>query len=457
MLFIKKKEKNIPSHPFLLVKRTMKPSDFEDEEEEAGDLQLRASEDAFESTFMCHVFQYVSRPSSGSDCEVRNEVRNEGSNEVSNEVSDRLESAESLPLATPFNDDGSNPDEDSIIEGIIIEDEMIANDSLHLTQLIVIFLIITIAFPITVLVRVPRNPSNQSATVTSSPYDDFLRELFLTIFDEEIIDDPSSRHNWIWKQFSLSFEIKLELGHYHLDNPDTILRDYIFSVVIAGTWGEEQYNIFQENRKKTMIFPPVCELPYARCDDELNITTIVLQNEWQQGGGAIYSEIGFLTSLQHIVLTRNALVSSIPSEIGQLKDLKTLVLDGNSLSGRIPDEIGNLKKLQYFSINFNCMSESIPWDLTNLSSLIYMGLSHNTLTGPIPTSFHKLQNLQSIDIQQNRLSGKVDFLCTSMNSNISKEISYNISEYPLSFKINPGIFVDKAFQNKSGCPCCVSL
>ena len=56
-------------------------------------------------------------------------------------------------------------------------------------------------------------------------------------------------------------------------------------------------------------------------------------------------ELGNLTALTPLELSRNQLSGSIPSELGNLTALQVLWLNNNQLSGRIPTQLQNLTQL----------------------------------------------------------------------------------------------------------------
>ena len=82
----------------------------------------------------------------------------------------------------------------------------------------------------------------------------------------------------------------------------------------------------------------------------------------------------------------NNLSGDIPPELGNLSNLTTLYLSKNQLSGSIPTEIGNLTNLGYLSLSANQLSASIPTEIGNLTNLIFLGVNDNQLSGCYDTN-----------------------------------------------------------------------
>lgn len=126
--------------------------------------------------------------------------------------------------------------------------------------------------------------------------------------------------------------------------------------------------------------------------------------------GILPPELGNLTDLEVIDLTRNYLNGSLPSSLSQLP-LTSLSLLGNRISGPIPREIGDIPTLEGLVLEDNLFSGSLPSNLGNLDRLSRLLLSSNNFTGTIPESFGNLKNLTDFRIDGSSLSGKIpDFI-----------------------------------------------
>ncbi|TKY49219.1 LRR receptor serine/threonine-protein kinase [Spatholobus suberectus] len=147
------------------------------------------------------------------------------------------------------------------------------------------------------------------------------------------------------------------------------------------------------------------------CDCSFNSRTICHVTSIALKGiniaGAIPNEIGNLTQLTILDLTRNYLNGSIPKSLGRLTSLVTLSLLGNRLTGSIPSEIGDMASLQELNLEDNQLEGPLPPSLGNLSNLLRMLLSANNLTGTIPEAYGNLKNLMQFRIDGSSLSGKI--------------------------------------------------
>ncbi|XP_077223807.1 putative LRR receptor-like serine/threonine-protein kinase At1g63430 isoform X2 [Tasmannia lanceolata] len=109
----------------------------------------------------------------------------------------------------------------------------------------------------------------------------------------------------------------------------------------------------------------------------LNLSSSSLQ-------GFIAPELGYLISLQKLVLHKNNLIGTIPSEIGLLNNLTLLDLSMNQLSGPIPNELGYLNKVKQIYLQSNGLTGIVPAELGNLTNLVELKLDRNKLQGALP-------------------------------------------------------------------------
>lgn len=126
-----------------------------------------------------------------------------------------------------------------------------------------------------------------------------------------------------------------------------------------------------------------------------------------QLSGSIPSELGNLSNLEILHLSNNQLSGAIPATVGSLSNLITLFLSSNQLSGVIPSELGNLNNLVQLSFNNNQLSGNIPPELSNMSNLTQLKLNLNQLSGNIPTELGNMPSLLRLQLVSNQLSGSI--------------------------------------------------
>ncbi|KAH7690693.1 Non-specific serine/threonine protein kinase protein [Dioscorea alata] len=74
----------------------------------------------------------------------------------------------------------------------------------------------------------------------------------------------------------------------------------------------------------------------------------------------------------------------MPEELGHLSLLQSLNLSRNHLSGQLSGKIGQLKWLEVLDLSVNNLSGVLPPTMTNLTSLNHLNLSYNNFYGEIP-------------------------------------------------------------------------
>ena len=121
--------------------------------------------------------------------------------------------------------------------------------------------------------------------------------------------------------------------------------------------------------------------------------------------GAIPTELGRLSELKRLALSRNQLTGTLPTWLGDLTHLEELTLWGNRLSGPIPSSLGSLSNLQELYLSQNRLTGSIPASLGDLTNLRELSLWRNKLTGPLPAELGGLANLQRLVLADNELTG----------------------------------------------------
>ena len=142
--------------------------------------------------------------------------------------------------------------------------------------------------------------------------------------------------------------------------------------------------------------------------DLSNLTSLsLLALGGNQLTGPVPTWLGGLTNLEGLYLWGNKLSGPTPTELGNLANLKWLELGSNQLSGTVPADIGNIANLERLTLHQNQLSGQIPTQLGSLSNLQVLSLWDNQLTGPIPTQLGSLPYLERLHLSQNQLSGTV--------------------------------------------------
>ena len=121
--------------------------------------------------------------------------------------------------------------------------------------------------------------------------------------------------------------------------------------------------------------------------------------------GEIPTELGSLTNLTVLNLTRNGLTGPVPQELGSLTNLEILALGGNQLTGSIPTWLGTFANLRELYLWGNQLTGMIPTELGDLINLTVLHLVDNQLAGEIPTELGNLVDLEELFLSGNQLTG----------------------------------------------------
>ncbi len=179
------------------------------------------------------------------------------------------------------------------------------------------------------------------------------------------------------------------------------------------------------------------------------VTELVLWSN--QLTGAIPAELGDLSGLELLDLSRNELTGTIPPELGNLTNLQKLYLFYNQLAGPIPAELGNLSSLTELVLHNNQLTGPIPPELGNLSSVRQLDLARNRLysheslslegglTGPIPPELGNLANLAVLDLADNRLTGPIPPELGNLSSLRQLDLARNLPYSHESLSLEGGL------------------
>ncbi|KAJ9183029.1 hypothetical protein P3X46_006948 [Hevea brasiliensis] len=181
------------------------------------------------------------------------------------------------------------------------------------------------------------------------------------------------------------------------------------STKLKSPWSVTQDSCSKEEWKRIISDNNILSNVTCNCSFEngavCHVTNILLKGF--NLTGVLPTEIGNLTFLVELDLTRNYLNGTIPKSLAWLPNLRILSLLGNRLTGPIPDEIGNIATLEKMVLEDNLLVGPLPSNLGNMRSLKELYLSSNNITGVIPVSFGNLKNLTDFRIDGNELSGKI--------------------------------------------------
>ena len=133
----------------------------------------------------------------------------------------------------------------------------------------------------------------------------------------------------------------------------------------------------------------------------------VLDLEFNGLEGALPPELGDLSALWRVNLSRNALSGGAPPDLGRLSRLGFLNLSDNDLTGPMPAHIGDLIALGSLDLSDNEFRGAIPPEIGALTGLDFLDLSDNALDGPIPPELGNLSRLRTLLILRNALVGPI--------------------------------------------------
>ncbi|XP_055826475.1 probable LRR receptor-like serine/threonine-protein kinase At3g47570 [Solanum dulcamara] len=141
--------------------------------------------------------------------------------------------------------------------------------------------------------------------------------------------------------------------------------------------------------------------------------------------GLIPNEVGNLSSLFDLDISKNDLFGSIPTSIHNLRNLQRLYLTNNKLTGVIGDYICKLQRLGIIHIGQNQLSGSIPNCLGNITSLREIYLEYNILISNIPASLWNLKDLMELDLSSNNMVGSLPSEIVNLKAATHMDLSMN--------------------------------
>ncbi|CAM0913377.1 unnamed protein product [Alopecurus aequalis] len=189
----------------------------------------------------------------------------------------------------------------------------------------------------------------------------------------------------------------------------TNLQDTASLEVIADSWSKKPSSWVGDNPCQDNWTGIVCNGSRVTSIRLSGILSGLLEEPWTLSG-----EIMSLTELQELDLSQNKnLFGQLPPSIGYLRSLQFLILSGCNFSGEIPKVIGQLSELTMLYLNSNNFEGPIPPSLGNLSKLSWLDLADNKLTGELPVfdgtnpGLDNLTNTLHFHFGINKLSGTI--------------------------------------------------
>ncbi|KAK9267971.1 hypothetical protein L1049_010408 [Liquidambar formosana] len=108
--------------------------------------------------------------------------------------------------------------------------------------------------------------------------------------------------------------------------------------------------------------------------------------------------------VQMLDLNGQSLEGTLAPELGKLSHLRSLILSKNRFSGAIPEEIGGLMMLELLDLRDNNLSGTIPREIGRMLSLKRLLLCDNKFEGSIPLELGKLNLLTELQFDENLTS-----------------------------------------------------
>ena len=176
---------------------------------------------------------------------------------------------------------------------------------------------------------------------------------------------------------------------------EEILQRFVLANLYFATNGVEwidQFNFFSKknvcewNDKKLGVF----------CNNNNQVSSIVMPA--CNLSGTIPHDIGLLSHMGTLNLTRNNLIGTIPVSLGIMSSLTSVDLSINDFVGPLPKSIAMLLDLKYLDLSNNALEGDDDLDaLKNLPNLEELYLSRNKFQGNVG-QFGSSESLRVIDL-----------------------------------------------------------
>eukprot|EP01082_Thalassiosira_pseudonana_P000083 g127.t1 g127 contig1:303470-306620(-) len=266
-----------------------------------------------------------------------------------------------------------------------------------------------------------------------------LRELYSTISDPSLFDDPTTPQSlaldWITNHDSMTVcpqddschaiqRYVLAVFYFSTEgwqwSSCKAPRNYMCEDEIAAAdancdrtvtphFASDRVGIFQTSAWLTPIHE--CHWGGVACrgEDEPELAYCLDQIDIENNNlrGVIPEEIAALENLRYLYLEQGQMSGTIPVFLGSLRELQVIDLDFNNFSGSIPNEIYGLANLRQLDLNDNKLSGTVSADIGHLTELYVLQLDHNNFSGDIPSEIGQLEHLEVGFFSYNDFKGTV--------------------------------------------------
>jgi Leucine-rich repeat (LRR) protein len=149
-----------------------------------------------------------------------------------------------------------------------------------------------------------------------------------------------------------------------------------------------------------------CSWTGITCDDGVNVTSLDFSS--LDLNGTISENIGLLSSLVNINVSRNNIDGALPSTLGLLSSLVVLDISWNVfLREPVLQSLPNLTNLEFFDASGVRFVETIPFLFASLTNLAHFSISDTLVSGTIPTELLLLTKLTHLEIDRTRIHGSI--------------------------------------------------
>ncbi|CAK8530744.1 unnamed protein product [Lathyrus sativus] len=142
--------------------------------------------------------------------------------------------------------------------------------------------------------------------------------------------------------------------------------------------------------------------------------------------GSIIDELCEIRSLSELNLTSNKFFGVLPTCLGNMKSLRKIHIGSNRLNSAIPSSFWNLKDILEVNLSLNALTGNLPSEIKNLRALVLLDLSENQISNNIPTTISLLTTLETLSLANNKLEGLIPTSLGEMVSLSFLDLSQNL-------------------------------